>query len=290
MKSILFFTLLCFMATLTGQSRQDTVYNRWGQIANIKHFNKLDTEKLSKSYLFQRGLSIGDEVWQLDSISSYNDEGQYIRTRNMSELDAVKDPHTTQEKWQPILAAKEEMLDTSTKLIRVTGYAGQQHTKTLTLTIPNQEASQFTLINGPANVKVKGLSKSVSGKRHELTLGIDLLPGHQQQIIRLQGPEGKTYDVRLVLRGFDLTEKDFVTSEDFSKLEYFDARERELLYFSLESTEKLLSVYEGDIVRYRFPVGRQVDIIPVYQLPPGNYRMEVIDLGSGVKRFYGLSR
>jgi hypothetical protein len=290
MKNTLLLTFLCLSTSLIGQIRQDTVLNRWGQIANIKHFSKIDTKKVSKSYLFQRGLNLGDEVWQLDSISGYNDEGKFIRTRNISELDQIKDTHVPQVKQRLTQMSKEGILDAYTKQIRVTGYAGQQHIKTLTFTLPNQEAFQFKLISGPGNVKVKGLSKAVSEKRHELTLGIHLLPGHRQQIIRLQGPQGETYDVRLVLRGYDLTEKDFIPGNDFSDLKQIDARERENLYLRLESTEKLLNLYQGNKLRYHFPVGRQVDIIPVYQLPPGNYRMEVIDLSTGKKRSYGLKR
>jgi hypothetical protein len=294
MKNILLFTLLCLTTILAGQTRQDTVYSRWGQVVNIKHFSKLDTEGVSKAYLFQRGLKFGDEVWQIDSISVFNDEGKYVRTRPISELDPERKESSGTVKKRA--AFPEEQLNNTSKrlsfthIVHVSGYAGTQATATIKLLVTGEEDLQLQLLNKTDNIKLTGLTKALTSGSHELTVAVDMVPGVSQQTLRLAGPDKKMYDVHLALRGHDLTEKDFTPSNAHSQLKQLDASEREHLYLRLESTEKLLNLYQGDKLRYHFPIGRQIDQIPVYHLPPGEYRMEVVDLSTGEKRSYGLKR
>ncbi|MFK8164959.1 MAG: hypothetical protein AB8H12_21105 [Lewinella sp.] len=290
MKNILFFTLLCLTISLSGQTRQDTAYQESGQIANIKHFSKIDTRTVSKSYLFQRGLNFGDEVWQLDSISVFDAMGAFLNTRSTSTLDpAPTNISNPNQRTHPAPEMKEEAIHLFREA-RIAGYANSQVFTTLSLSVKSQKSTQLKIVNGPNNIKLFGASRPVSQKRHEVTLSVNLPPGYRQQTLRIEGPEGKMHDVRLSLRGHDLTEADFIPNNTDVPLKQVDAQERENIYLRLESTEKLLSIYRSDKVLYRLPVGRQVDVIPVYHLPAGDYRMEIIDLSTGEKRSYGLKR
>lgn len=214
MKNILLLTLLCLTASLVGQIRQDTVFNRWGQIANIKHFSKMDTEKVSKATLFMRGLTVGDDVWQIDSISSYNDEGKFIRTRNISEMDAVKDTHIPRKNRLPIQVDEEPQGNHIKKhlsivdLVHISGYAGTKAEATINFLVLGEEDLSLQLINKPANIGISSLSKAFSPGSHELTLTVEMRPGVYKQTLRMQGPDKETYDIHLALRGHDLTEED----------------------------------------------------------------------------------
>ncbi|MFT5998766.1 MAG: hypothetical protein ACI81P_001221 [Neolewinella sp.] len=298
MRNILLLTLLCFTTTLTGQTRQDTVYNRWGQLANIKHLSKLDTEGVSRAYLFMRGLTSGDEVWQIDSISVFNAEGKYIRTRPISELDSDRKETSGTAKRRSLMPTfpEEEQRNhvnerhSIVDIVHVSGYAGTKASATINLWITGEEDLPLQLINKPENITLTGLPKALPTGSHELTVTVDMVPGVSQQTLRLSGPDKKVYDIRLALRGHDLTEEDFIPGKGPSQLKQLDATEREHLYLRLQSTEKLLNLYQEDKLRYHFPIGRQIDQIPVYHLPPGDYRMEIVDLSTGEKRSYGLKR
>lgn len=297
MKNLPLLFFLCLTTLLAGQTRQDTVYSRWGQVANVKHFSKLDTEGVPKSYLFQRGLSIGDDVWQLDSISVYNEEGKFLRVRPAEDLDPGSNTASgtvRQRTTWPVDPLAQKRRDFSDRLsavdiVNVAGHAGTQATATLKLWVHGEEDLPLRFINRSDNINLSGLGKALPPGSHELTVTVDMVPGVRQQVIQLAGPD-QTYAVRLALRGHDLTEKDFTPSSSPADLEQFDASEREHLFLRLESTEKLLNLYQGEKLRFRIPVGRQIDQIPVYHLPAGDYRMEIIDLGTGEKRSYGLKR
>ncbi|WP_026232399.1 hypothetical protein [Neolewinella persica] len=297
MRNILTLTFLCLTTLLAGQNRQDTVYTRWGQVSNIKHFSKIDTEGVSKSYLFQRGLSMGDEVWQLDSISVYNAEGKLVRTRSAEEMDSGSSQTSgtvrqkTAQRVDPLAQKRRDFSDrlSAVDIVHVAGHAGTKATAILKIWVRGEEDLPLQFINKPDNISLSGLGKALPPGSHELKVTVDMVPGVGMKIIQLAGPN-QTYDIRLALRGYDLTEGDFTPSSSPAELKQFDASEREHLYLRLESTEKLLKLYQGDKLRFRVPVGRQIDQVPVYHLPPGDYRMEIIDLSTGEKQSYGLKR
>ena len=290
MKNLILLLLACLASSLFAQSRQDTVYHSPGKIANIKHFSKMDLATASKAELFMRGLSFGDEAWELDSISVFNTNGEFLRTRPISELDRPSVKTSSLIKKEREEALREGDIFSSSDVINVFGYAGTQATTTLKFKNSSQASIPFQLISTPSNIHISGPSQPISEQTHELTIAVDLTSGISQQVVRLAGAEGKVYDVRLALRGYDLTEADFLLAEGSTQLKELDAQVREYIYLRLQSTEKLLNLYQGDKLLYRIPVGRQIDQVPVYHLPSGNYRMEIINLSTGQKRSCRLKR
>lgn len=296
MKNALLFFLLCLTSIIAAQNRQDTVFSAPGVISNVKHYSKMDVTSMSKADLFMRGLTFGDEVWQIDSISVFDANGKFIRTRPIEELDRPQRSNETFQQREARLSKEKELANPKyAKLywpdrLAFSGYAGTRETKTFDIRIRVEAGMSLRPADLPPNMSLSGLEQPLAEGEHKLTLNVLLAPGISQQTIRLSGPAGEAYDLHVAMQGYDLTEADFVSISNEASLKQLDAREREHLYLRLHSTEKLLNIYQGDQLRYHCPVGRQLDQLAVYQLPAGNYRMEIIDLGTGEKRSYGLLR
>ncbi len=295
--------LLLLSSFVSAQTKQDTSFSRWGSISYILHQSQGQSAAMTKAERFQRGISGGAAIqtfWQLDSISFFDERGTLSETKMVEDLDPAEillyggkrgqaapayakpadGPPNKFQHFGPLIAAQD--------VVNVAGHVGDTKEATIHLWITGEEAIQLVLKEAPRNINLHEMPSSFPAGAQSVSFTTTLTPGVSQQHLHFIGPDNQDIKIRIAQRGHDLSEADFTTAED--RLPFFDAREREHLYLRLQSTEKLLNLYRDDKLIYHFPVGRQLDQLPVYHLPSGDYRMEVIDLGTGERRSYGLRR
>jgi hypothetical protein len=94
--------------------------------------------------------------------------------------------------------------------------------------------------------------------------------------------------IPITIRGYHLCEADFVPKEAITDAQVWQGQKEQVLLLRLESTEKLLAIYLDGALVQRIPVGRQLDAIPLDSFTPGNYMLEIVDLASSKRRYYGM--
>ena len=104
-----------------------------------------------------------------------------------------------------------------------------------------------------------------------------------------RGEEGPQAPGKADYFTYDLSEADFVPRQGREEVpELTLERGAEELLLSLWDTEKFLVVYHDDRVFRRLTIGRMVDRISLYGWPAGKFLLEIQDLRTGGKRYYGL--
>lgn len=295
MRHLLLIVLFFPPILANAQVRQDTTFSAEGTMLSIKYLSKLETEGMKKSDLFMRGLSPGDEAWELDSLRIFDEQGNLRNTTTLADYMATegrKGRNTATAKVQQPRPPRDFIEHSTTLFIKntvnVTGYTGETVSDSLRIWNGEQKELRLALKYQPKNIEVAPLPATFVKGANAIPFTATLTAGTSSKIIQFTGPDNKSISIKIAMRGYDLSEADFTRTDE--QLPFFDASEREYLFLRLQSTEKLLNLYQGERLLYNIPVGRELDQLPVYHLPAGKYRMEVIDLSSGQKRAYGLKR
>ncbi|MEM9260565.1 MAG: hypothetical protein AAGA62_13020, partial [Bacteroidota bacterium] len=252
-----------------------------------------------KSDMFMRGFRAGEKVLVLDSIQEFSPEGRYRNTKNYA-----KDRHKAKFFYDsrgyptaisappPAKKAAKTFGVLSPKTIpELEGRIGMLVERPFIFRKTDKEAEALlerrTDKNGAVELRLIKPSDDKT-KAGRISARARLEGGHQSYLIRFSGADGKEIRQSLVARGFHLNESDFQPKEKLTEEDYWDGRKEDTLYLRLRSTEKLMMVYKKGVLIGRLPVGRQIDEVNLKVLDPGDYLLEIRDLGTNERRYHGI--
>jgi len=119
-----------------------------------------------------------------------------------------------------------------------------------------------------------------------------LRPGSNSRVLEWRDEAGEDeLKLTFVHLSYDLMEGDFIADRgEATKNPWIVPEGRDVLYLRLESTEKLMTIYRDGRPFTKIAVGRQLDEVSLLALPRGDFMLEVIDLGTGQKRYHAIRR
>jgi hypothetical protein len=290
------FLLLAITTTsiLSAQTKMDTVYNRWGELNQIRFSSKLDVPEMSKADRFQRGINNngGQATWQLDSIQMFNDEGKGKTLKDPGLMDFAAPDRSSKATGysyrDPVKEAakkRDRANEISTATDYVEGRAGMRVLRHIPQPAKGKSVKDIKRMDESPEIE---LVEDLEGKNGEIIAKVRIPAGATQRKLILDfGDEGK-WEKLYTIRGYHLNETDFKGKDQLTDEQTWRADGRHHLYLRLRSTEKLLYISQGETQFKPMPVGRQLDEVYLKGLPVGKYLLEIIDLGSRQKRYHWL--
>jgi len=286
MRCLLLFLAFTFATGLSAQVKTDTIYDRWGQLAQIRYSSKMDLDTKSKSYLFQRGIRAGDIVFELDSVQLFK-EGKSMTIKGEA-VKGVPRPGELRSSYNSSVReaskkkVKANFLSTATDYVE--GRAGMLVRRKV-LHPNSSESTGYKRLDDSPEIE---LVKQPDGENKEITAKVRIPAGATERKLILDFGDGKQWEKLYTIRGYHLNESDFRREDQLTEEQTWHAEGQHYLYLRLRSTEKLLYISQGE-TRYKpVPVGRQLDEVYLKGLSTGKYLLEIIDLGTKEKRFHWL--
>ncbi len=288
MRCLLLLLVITFSYVLSAQIKTDTIYDRWGQLNQIRYSTKLDLAEKSKAYLFQRGIMAGQTVFELDSIRVFDKNGKSKMINDPLMLDppkgvqgasAISIRSSTAKK---AAAEKYRANSISTATDYVEGRAGMLVRRK----IPKGENVK-NIIRLDDSPEIE-LIENMEGGNGDLKAKVYIPAGATDRKLILDLGDGKRWEKLYTIRGYHLNETDFKRKDQLTEAQTWRAEGQDHLYLRLRSTEKLLYISQGE-TRYKpVPVGRQLDEVYLKGLATGKYLLEIIDLGTREKRYHWM--
>jgi len=260
----------------------DTTYHENESIKEIRFGTKVWAEEaFSRSAMFMRGLRPGDRYLQLDSSKTYTVSGEYLRTEYFP-----RSVSATQRGRPPLNRPGAEGF-----IVELTGRIGMQVERPLINVLTDKELDLIDRrVDENSEITLRVIPHEQPSTRQQL-LAKALIPGgYSTHKVRFSRPNLSPLEIPVVLRGYHLNEADFVPKDQLTGNQVWDSSEESTLYLRLRSTEKLMKVYrEGELVG-TMPIGRQIDELDLTKLPSGQYLLEIRDLSTDARRYYGVTR
>lgn len=294
MRCLLLLLAIAFTSVLSAQTKADTTYNRWGEPNQIRFSSVLDTREMSKSELFQRGLTSEnyDTVLRLDSIQLFDEKGEakMLKGRTMREITSPGAATSTARRSyrDPVKEAakkRDRTNEISTATDYVEGRAGMLVRRHIPQPAKGKSVKDIKRLDESPEIE---LVKNLEGKNGEIIAKVSIPAGSIQRKLVLDFGDGGKWEKLYTIRGYHLNETDFKRQDELTDEQTWHAKGQHNLYLRLRSTEKLLYISQGK-TRYKpVPVGRQLDEVYLKGLPAGKYLLEIIDLSSKEKRYHWL--
>lgn len=276
--TLLLFTLLCTCGR-AQKMRIDTVAGPVPGYTTVRYITEMPAEaEMSKKERFMRGIRGASEktAWdRLDSIAVFDEMGVRVPARDLLP------PSTSLPDDTPYFAEH---------IVHLDGRIGELVATTLRVDNPREEGIVLKRTDAEDALRTERKILTVPGHGSaELAVEAELAEGSVTHAIVMSDAEKTFLELRVVLNGYDLNEQDFTTSRNDAPVWEVPAG-RETLYLRLRSTEKLMTIYKDGRVYSKVAVGRQLDELNLSGLGVGEYQLEVIDLGTGQRRYHGLRR
>lgn len=294
MRCLLLLLVITITSVLSAQTKTDTTYNRRGELNQIRFSSTLDVTEMNKAERFQRGLMLNasETVWELDSIRLFDRKGrsELLKGSKMNELMAPSNERGLVKRsyGDPLKVAakkRDRINETSTATDYVEGRAGMRVRRSIPQPAKGKSVKDIKRLDESPEIE---LIDNLEGENGEIIAKVRIPAGSTQRKLALDFGEGEKWEKLYSIRGYHLNETDFKSKDQLTDEQTWRADGRKNLYLRLRSTEKLLYISQGE-TRYKpVPVGRQLDEIYLKGLATGKYLLEIIDLGSGEKRFHWL--
>lgn len=286
MRCLILFLTIATTGLLSAQTKVDTIYDRWGEVNQIRYLTKLEVAEMSRADLFQRGLmpNSSGEVWQTDSVQVFDKDGESKLLKEPNEMSKVSSRVRASYKDPVKAAAIRRTLANaiSTTTDYVEGRAGMLVRRK----IPKGEnVKDIKRLDESPEIE---LMENLEGENGEIIVKVRIPAGSTQRKLVLDSGDGKKWEKLYTIRGYHLNETDFKRKDKLTAEQSWYAKGRHYLYLRLRSTEKLLYISQGETRYTPVPVGRQLDEVYLKELPAGKYLLEIIDLGSREKRYHWL--
>ena len=288
MRCLLLFLAVSFTAGLSAQAKVDTIFNRWGELNQIRYSSAMDKSEINKADLFMRGMSADEPIYQLDSIRLVNKNGE-TKIITGEEMNDIPVPGSMRSTYQNSVrrAAREKAEKhagiTSTDYVE--GRAGMRVRRTVLSGAAGKSVTNMKRLDDSPEIE---LMETHTAENGDLKAKVYIPAGAVQRKLILDFGDGKKWEKLYTIRGYHLNESDFRRKGELTEEQTWRAEGRDYLYLRLRSTEKLLYISRGE-TRYKpIPVGRQLDEVYLKGLAAGKYLMEIIDLGTKEKRFHWL--
>lgn len=288
MRCLFLLLAFTFAAGLSAQVKTDTIYNRWGELNQIRYSSKMNLAEKSKAYLFQRGIKADDTVFQLDSIQLIN--GEKTKTITGEEMKGIPKPGMFRGSYNiPVKAATKKKASTneiSTATDYVEGRAGMLVRRSIPQPAAGKSIKDIKRLDDSPEIE---LIKSPTGESEDIKAKVYIPAGATERKLILDFGDGEKWEKLYTIRGYHLNETDFKRKDQLTDEQVWRAEGQDYLYLRLRSTEKLLYISQGE-TRYKpVPVGRQLDEVYLKGLATGKYLLEIIDLGTQEKRYHWLA-
>ena len=265
--------------------RYDTSFHANGKIESLARYEGQIVNGLSQAQAFQRGLPFStdpDTLYDLIEVSYFDERGRPVgpsdyrppaRIVGRGQRHTFRKHFTTgRDEFPPIrrrYAGRVAVLLTDT--VRVTNW--ESYTDTLRLYCDNPVLRlDTTVIIRPRET-------------FRLILPIRPLAGDRRITLQTEDRNGKLWSTTVTVEGFDLTTEDFAGSRHQAAVFQVPGEE---IVLKTEGPEKLLRLRGLDGAWVSVPVGRGLDRISVRDWLPGDYPLELVDLGSGKKQYLTL--
>lgn len=279
--TLLLLTFLC-TCVRAQNTRIDTIFGPEESYTEYRYIRVVPYNEMTKADLFMRGLRPGDAT-----TGSFDllDSTVYVRKSGV----IIKDIPGKKRLTLP-LPPTMPYLDEVT--VTLEGRVGKSFVHEVKITNPKKEAVTLERTDGETALRtVRELFTVPAGGEDVLNVRLDLPRGSATHPLVLREGEQHRLEVRFVLIGYDICEQDFTLTKTEAAADPWVVPDgRETLYLRLKSTEKLMTIYKGGKVYSKVAVGRQLDELNLSGLGYGDYLLEVIDLGTGRKRYHGLRR
>lgn len=287
MRCLFLLLAFSFALSLSAQIKTDTIYDRWGELNQIRYSTKLDVAEMSQTDRFMRGIQAGDEVFQLDSIQLI--KGKKTKTITGEEVIGIPMPGMFREGYtNPAKATakrKDKANEISTATDYVEGRAGMRIRRSIPQPTAGKSIKDIKRLDDSPEIE---LINNQEGENEEIKAKVYIPAGATERKLILDFGDGKKWEKLYTIRGYHLNETDFKPEDQLTEAQTWRAEGQDYLYLRLRSTEKLLYISQGETRYQPVPVGRQLDEVYLKGLATGKYLLEIIDLGTKEKRFHWL--
>lgn len=296
---LLFLLLLC-TSVRAQKNRIDTLEGPIEGTITYQYITEMPAgTQMSKAERFMRGIRGSDPApaWnQLDSIVIIDaDTGEKLAEEvleNILKVEGGRPKYRPSRKAETWSDPNPSTLYSATNLVVLEGRIGDAFDHQVTISNASDRERSLNRTDKSTPLMTKA-NKLVVTPASETVLQVsgELPGGAKTYPLILEQGDSLRLEVRFSLNGHDINEKDFVDNPRLAGLPYWEVPQgREVLYLRLRSTEKLMTVYRNGKVYNKIAVGRQLDELSLIGLAPGEYLLEVIDLGTGKPRYHGLRR
>ncbi|WP_273448029.1 hypothetical protein [Neolewinella agarilytica] len=290
-----FLLLLLFPIMMFSQQRIDTVQFEKGELYALRYISEMPADSaMSKSEMFMRGIRENDRVvasvWdRLDSIVVFNQAGE----RQKQDKDFWNRNTNTNSKPRPLENAPGPDFYLYQKNIYLTGRVGELTDHDIEIRNDADRQRFLRRVDDSEEIEFSSEEFRLPAKQKTaFQAETRLPPGSKSTMLEWEDEQGgNKLELTFVLLGYDLMEDDFLTDWDKAmENPWLVPAGREVLYLRLESTEKLMTIYREGRPFKKVTVGRQLDEVSLLALPKGDFMLEVIDLGTGKKRYHSIRR
>lgn len=287
-----FLLLLLFPIMMFSQQRIDTVQFEKGELYALRYISEMPADSaMSKSEMFMRGIRENDRVvasvWdRLDSIVVFNQAGERQK-QDKDFWNRHRKPNS------PAIAAPGPGVYLYVKNIYLTGRVGEVTDHNIEIANNAERMRILRRVDDSEEIEFSSEEFRLPAKQKTaFQAETRLPPGSKSTMLEWEDEQGgNKLELTFVLLGYDLMEDDFLTDWDKAmENPWLVPAGREVLYLRLESTEKLMTIYREGRPFKKVTVGRQLDEVSLLALPKGDFMLEVIDLGTGKKRYHSIRR
>lgn len=300
--TLLLFLLLC-TCVRAQTTRIDTVRGPMPGTTAYHFVSEMPASvKMSKAERFMRGIRAdqpGNEPWErVDSIVIVDKAtGRLLSSADLTSVLRVSLGSTQASRRakrarirQLSNGATPSPVYLATDLVILEGKIGAAATHPVRVSNDSKTVRRLSRTDDSERLRTEQSAFSLAAEEElEFTVRTKLPTGSGTYPLVLSQGDSIRLEVRFSLNGHDLSEADFVT-EGAAIPTWQVPAGREVLYLRLRSTEKLMTVYADGKVHNKVAVGRQLDELSLVGLAAGDYLLEVVDLGSGQKRYHRLRR
>ena len=265
--------------------RFDTTFHGNGKIESVARYEGEIVNGLSQAQAFQRGLPFStdpDTLYDLIEIRYFDEGGRPVSPSGDRPPERIVGKGQRHPFNKHFTTGKDGFSPMGS---RYAGRVGVLLTDTVRVT--NWESYTDTL-RFYCDDPVLRLDTTVILRPREtfrLILPIRPLAGDRRIILQAEDRNGMLRSTTVTVEGFDLTTEDFADSRHQAAV--FQVP-REEIVLKTEGPEKLLRRRGLDGAWVSVPVGRGLDRISVRDWLPGDYPLELVDLGSGKKQYLTL--
>ena len=286
-------------------SRIDTVRGPMAGTTAIYYVTEMPANMpMPKAERFMRGLTAGEEItepWErLDSIVIIDTAtGRRLSGGSLTKIlgsssnnDRVRSKDRAETARSGNATVPPTLVYAATNLVVLEGRIGERLMHPVEIRNGSAVPRQLVRVDESDQLATAATVFAVPAKGSlQLEVSTKLPEGAVTHPLLLTQGDSIRLEVRFSLNGHDINEADFVASPDATAVPWWVVpKDRETLYLRLRSTEKLMTVYRDGKVYNKVAVGRQLDELSLIGLAPGAYLLEVVDLGTGEKRYHGLRR
>lgn len=288
MRPFLLLLALSCAGVLAAQTKTDTIWNRNGTLNQLRYFSVRSVETLTRAEQFQRGIAPGQAatILQLDSIRIFDEAGGSKVLKEPGQLGGPSALPAARGYRNEVAAAakkREQANASSTATDYVEGRAGMLVRRPIPQPADGKSVKDIKRLDDSPEIE---LIENVEGGNGEIIAKVRIPAGTTRRKLRLDFGNNRSWEKLYTIRGYHLNETDFKRRNELTDEQTWRAEGRDYLYLRLRSTEKLMHIYLGEEQFKPLPVGRQLDEVYVGGLKVGKYLLEIIDLGSGEKRYY----